>query len=574
MDLDRAEAIVKGLLTPQYLNPTQAMVFRAAWIGQSYPDLAQSVGYDSTYIKCVGAQVWKMLATATGFQVSKRNFRQVLESFESSLDAVTQRQARIDWGQAMDVPAFYGRERECSQLNQWIVTDRCQLVTILGMGGMGKTTIAIELVRRLQARAETTTATANGSGAFAPAIAFQDGNQFSQIVWRSLLNAPPLKELLPELINTLTLDSATRLDQFQLELMPETVTGQIELLLAVCHTFRCLIVLDNAESILQAGAQVGQYRDGYADYGDLFTSLARIDHQSCLLLTSREKPAEISHGEAISAKVRTLVLPGLTADAGQQIFVDRSCQPISPVTWAEIDRYCGGNPLAFQLIAAAVQEVADGDVSEIYPYLQSSTLDLADINMLLEQQWERLTAAEQQVMYWLAICREPMQIIDLEGLLHPDWHYPQPGDYQPHHPVEQLPPNSSLLTVLHSLRRRNIIFESAQTEQHQRYWSLRPMVMEYVTGRFVDQISIEIEQQTPFLLNTHPITQANTKDYLRQAQLRLILLPAIDKLRISIGNVQQIDPHLRLILANWQISHPHQPGYLADNLLNILTYAN
>ena len=85
------------------------------------------------------------------------------------------------------------------------------------MGGMGKTTIAIELVRALQARAETTT----------------DTDRFSQIVWRSLLNAPPLKELLPELIHTLTLDSAIRLDRFQLELMPETVADQIELLLAM-----------------------------------------------------------------------------------------------------------------------------------------------------------------------------------------------------------------------------------------------------------------------------------------------------------------------------------------------------
>ena len=128
-------------------------------------------------------------------------------------------------------------------------------------------------------------------------------------------------------------------------------------------------------------------------------------------------------------------------------------------------------------------------------------------------------------MYWLASCREPMQIIDLEGLLHPDWHCPQPWDYQPHCSVEQPPPRSSLLTVLQSLRRRNIIFESAQTEQDRRCWSLRPMVMEYVAGRFVERISIEIEQQTPFLLNTHPITQANTTDYARPAQLRVILSP-------------------------------------------------
>jgi AAA ATPase domain len=527
MDLDRAEAIITGLITPQYLNPTQVMVFRAAWVGQSYLDLAQSAGYDRSYLKCVGAQVWKMLAAATGCRVSKRNFRQVLESFESSINSGSQHQAPIDLD--ADIPAFYGRELEYEQLEQWIVTDRCQLVAILGMGGMGKTTIAIELVRALQTRAETTA----------------DANRFSHIVWRSLLNAPPLKELLPEMIQTLTLGSAITLGQFQLELMPESVADQIELLLAICHTYRCLIVLDNGESILQAGAQVGQYRDGYADYGDLFTSLAQVDHQSCLLLTSREKPTEISQNEAISPKVRTLVLPGLTAAAGQQIFIDRSCQPISPATWAEIDRYCGGNPLAFQLIAAAVQEVADGDVSEIYPYLQSSTLDLADINMLLEQQWERLTAAEQQVMYWLAICREPMQIIDLEGLLHPDWHYPQPCDYQPNLSVEQPPPppNSSLLTVLHSLRRRNIIFGSAETEQHQRYWSLRPMVMEYVAGRFVDRILVEIEQQTPFLLNTHPITQSNTKDSPHPAQLRTIFIPAIDKLRASIENSQQVDPN-------------------------------
>jgi hypothetical protein len=57
MELDRAEEIVKELLAPKYLNPSQKMVFRAAWEGQSYRDLAEAAGYEHNYIKGVGAHV-------------------------------------------------------------------------------------------------------------------------------------------------------------------------------------------------------------------------------------------------------------------------------------------------------------------------------------------------------------------------------------------------------------------------------------------------------------------------------------------------------------------------------------
>jgi WD40 repeat protein len=584
MELDRAEAIVKELLAPQYLSPPQEMVFRAAWDGQSYRQLAETAGYDCTYIKGVGAQVWKMLSIATQSKVSKSNFRQVLALFSARVESLESidlepTQSWIDWGEAMDTSAFYGRELERAQLERWIVTDRCRLVAILGMGGMGKTTIAIEFIQQLQAAMQahlTDPAERLHSGL--------DADRFSYFLWRSLLNAPPLKELLPELIRNLSIlpaaqpsqDLGVAIDrppvtedrQLRLDLIPKTVDGQLELLLEICQTQRCLIVLDNGESIFQSGAQTGQYRSGYADYGDLFGMFGRMNHQSCLLLTSREKPTEISQLEGIDAKVRTLMLPGLDLVAGQRIFADRGCLPIAPPEWAEIDRYCGGNPLAFQLIAAAVQEVADGDVSEIFPYLRSSNLGFADIYILLEQQWKRLAIEEQQVMYWLAIGREPMSIVDLEASLHPAWNRHAPVDPHPLHPN---PGNPSLLSVLQSLRRRSMIISSGQIEHGKRHWSLQPMVMEYVTGKFVDRICTEIEEQRPFLLDTHPIAQANAKEYLRQAQLRTIVRPAIDRLRTSIGNPHQIGAHLRLMLAQWRSSHALQPGYLAGNLLNFMT---
>ncbi|WP_310490137.1 pentapeptide repeat-containing protein [Chamaesiphon sp. VAR_69_metabat_338] len=578
MELDRAEAIVKELLAPKYLNPPQELVFRAAWQGQSYRQLAETAGYDRTYIKSVGAQLWRMLSIATQSKVSKVNFRQVIESVAAQRDLRSAAEPRspqsgIDWGEAMDISTFYGRELERSQLERWIVRDRCRLVAILGMGGMGKTTIAVELVQQLQAQIQR--------GMDDPTVP-PTADRFDCILWRSLLNAPPLQELLPELIRMVTLAPGLAasqhqvavplaechdLRQIQLAIVPKTVAGQIELLLEICQQYRCLIVLDNAESILQAGAQVGQYRSGYADYGDLFSTLGRTNHQSCLLLTSREKPTEISQLEGINAKVRTFILPGLDAVAGQRIFADRGCAPISPTEWVEIDRYCGGNPLAFQLIAAAVQEVADGDVSEIFPYLRSSNLGFADIQILLEQQWERLTSEEQQVMYWLAIGREPLSISDLAGSLHPAWN--RQGNYPAAQPISR---HTSLLTVLQSLRRRSIIANLPGIDRTQRHWSLQPMVMEYVTGRLVDRICTEIERQRPFLLDTHPIAQATAKEYLRQAQLRTIVRPAIDRLRTSIGNPQHIGIRLRQTLAYWRVTHALQPGYLAGNILNLLTH--
>jgi transcriptional regulator with XRE-family HTH domain len=54
--------------------------------------------------------------------------------------------SRFDWGDALDVRNFYGRQAERIQLEQWVIQERCQVMSVLGMGGIGKSALSVTLM--------------------------------------------------------------------------------------------------------------------------------------------------------------------------------------------------------------------------------------------------------------------------------------------------------------------------------------------------------------------------------------------------------------------------------------------
>src|SRR5947209_6408717 len=56
---------------------------------------------------------------------------------------------RVDWGEALAVASFYGRERELAMLTEWVTQERCRVVSVLGLGGIGKSALAVSLMHQV-----------------------------------------------------------------------------------------------------------------------------------------------------------------------------------------------------------------------------------------------------------------------------------------------------------------------------------------------------------------------------------------------------------------------------------------
>ena len=217
-------------------------------------------------------------------------FNLVLEADDYQSPLQPQIQPYGDYGLAPDVSVFYGRTAELATLNQWIQVNRCQLIMVLGMGGMGKTSLIDKLM------AGFTNSTDSSS------------SEFQYVIWRSLRHAPTVEETLTDLIHILSHQQVVDL--------PKSPHQLISKLMQYLHQTRCLLVLDNLESILQWGELGGSYREGFEGYGQLISTIGESTHKSCLIIISREPAIAFSLLEKKANSIKSLILKGLLPEDG------------------------------------------------------------------------------------------------------------------------------------------------------------------------------------------------------------------------------------------------------------------
>jgi NB-ARC domain len=466
MDIEEVLQIANHLTfttTGQQLDSLQKSILRGAWDNQKYREIAQRNHRSEKYIKEVGFKLWKLLSVALEEDVSKLNFRSRWEKWIASNisnsghcvqigngnvnvcgetlqssevpqkrspktpqnSQPTAKMPQIDLGDAPEPNLFYNRTSELTTLENWIL-GRTRLITILGLSGIGKTALTLQLISQIQ-------------------------QEFDRIIWRSLRNSPPLASLQTDLIQFCRGGAPVPAPAEE-----RATTGGLPLLEHL-RSSRCLLILDDVQTIFSSGQLAGYYQPGYENYGTFFKQLAESSHNSCLILLSWEKPREIAALEGENRPCKSLQLNGLGAEA-QEIFREKGLA--EPEKWSELIDLYRGNPLWLNIVATMIQDLFGGSVSEFLSY---DTLFLGDLESLLHQHLDRLFDSEKQVISWLASEVAPVEILKISANL-------------------ELSP-SALLQAVQSLGRRLLIEKVKQGEKT--LFTLQPVLMEYVKNQFL-----------------------------------------------------------------------------------------
>ncbi|MCT7961115.1 ATPase [Laspinema sp. D1] len=347
--------------TGKYLSSLQKSILESILPHKNFHKIAEQNGYSYDHVKKEGAKLWKLLSGVFTESIEQSNVRSILQnkagstiySFGDSSLIITNHKIKenhvnicngnpqvgqdieqrsysvpvtkevplVDITSAPELNYDYGRDAEISTLKSWIVNDRIRLITIYGLSGIGKTALILKLISEIQ-------------------------TEFDYIIYRSL-------EPLPKLVN---------LKDYLTNFFAESPASSLPEIIDYFRSYRCLVVLDDLQHLFKPGHLAGHYLTEYKDYRNFFQQVATSSHQSCLILSSWEKPGDIETLEKESQSTKSLKIEGLGASA-KQILLQKKLQDES--IWDELIKRYQGHPGWLNIISATIIELFDGRAAHL-----------------------------------------------------------------------------------------------------------------------------------------------------------------------------------------------------------------
>ncbi|MCC3585403.1 NB-ARC domain-containing protein [Microcoleus sp. PH2017_30_WIL_O_A] len=398
--------------TGQHLDDLQEAVLKGTLERETYKHIAKDFDCSESSVRKVGAELWEILSEELGEDVSKSNLSSAIERLQVSLfssnvaqDSVQIRNINYcgearhppeqrnshppnqetsnskqsktlhqDLSEMPELGNFFDRTHELQTLTTWILQQNCRLITLTGRLGIGKTSLAVQLVQQIK-------------------------HEFEYAVWCTLDEFPTIDKFQSNLIQLFS----------QSENPDSSPTNQKRLpLIKYLQNHRCLVVLDDVHNLFCSGEFAGKYKPEYEEYRSLFKQIEKLSHQSCFLLIGWEPPKEVPQLTSENTPIRTLQLTGLDTAAARKILRDKGLTEIDNCETL-IHRY-QGNPLWLKSVATLIQELGIG-VADLL--IDDTILLPEDLKDVLDEQFDRTSELEKQVLSLLATENQPVNFAKL-----------------------------------------------------------------------------------------------------------------------------------------------------------------
>jgi hypothetical protein len=383
----------------EHLDDLEKAVVKGLWEGKTYSKIAEEFGYNKNYIGDVSRKLFKILSEQLDEDISRHNFSWTIERVinsqfvglinskinwcpnstqENTNQSITDEEQPIkstayrDLTLAPKITHFYDRETQLTTLSDWLIDRNTHLVSVLGLSGIGKTTLVKQFVDlNLQ--------------------------HFDAVVWKNLKLSQSLDDTIAEVLRGVNEDSAK----------PD---NQLTQFLNLLRHQRCLIILDDVQELFIQGESAGQFKTEYKNYQKLFAMMTDIEHQSSLILISQEQCQEMICLDDELYPVKCLELEGLDNIEILKNWGLREDEVLARL----IDLY-EGNPVYLKDIISLIKIVFGGKVGDFLS--EDSLIITKEMKSRLTALFQRLSTTEKEIVLQLSKFDRPVSREDLRQSL-------------------------------------------------------------------------------------------------------------------------------------------------------------
>jgi len=427
----------------RHLLESERVVIKGSWDGKDYKVMAQDAGYNTDYLhKEVGPQLWTILSEVigNGVSVNKRSLKTILLKIAKQ-DYLDTEVSKLDddillgktkfYGDFPKLGNFYGRKEEISFLKYKINIFKERCISLVGVGGIGKSFLTAKLIEE---------------------ILFENPNTYEYIIWKAVGRSLLVDDIVNDLINI-----------FQLKSNKKSLPQKISLLSQFFHLHRCLLVLDGFEKL----ARVENF-EKRLEYEDFVAGIIDGSHNSCTIVTSQVPLKEIFY-VTTDVSITSFKIEGLDKKAAIQMLSEKGITGNKCKDLIEIYR---GNPSELEAVADRITRIFGSSLEKFFEY--KTTVIGPRIEAMLNRQFGQdglLTNLQREIMIYLAEeIAKTSAPIPFSKLI---------DDFRERFNLEVVSV-SQIIISLEILEQRSLIETSKKLSKQELHYGMEPVVKKYI----------------------------------------------------------------------------------------------